>query len=330
MIKRRSFVKSSVCAGGAVALGILPRSLAAQTHYVAGATKSRVVRAHSPNLQSNLSIHQTVLSKLLDLTMESLFQVSVESAWKSLFSPSDVVGLKVNCLAGKNLSTHKELVDEIIERLLRVGVKKSNIFIFDRRNRDLQRAGYTICLERGKVQCLGNDVAGFSEQIFEYGSVGSQISNTLYKQCTAVINLPILKDHGIVGISGGLKNFFGVINNPNKYHMNVGDPFVADVNMLPPIREKHRLTICDAITAQYNGGPPFMPEWSWPMNSLIAATDMVAMDQLCWTILEEERAKHGFESLEKANRKPTYIATAADENHRLGTNNPDNIEVVRV
>ena len=331
-MKRRIFLKTSSILSGGVALGLKARAsdLAAATSLLRGATKSRVVIAHQNDVRdAHQKLSSAKVSRLLDKTMEALFQVPSETAWRSLFSPNDIVGLKVNCLAGKNLSTHPQLVDEIIDRLARAGIKKQNIIIFDRRNRDLLRAGYAISQKRGEVQCIGNDAAGFSDQIFEFGAVGSQISNVVYRYCTAIINLPILKDHGIVGLSCAMKNFFGVINNPNKYHMDVGDPFVADVNMLPPIRKKHRLTICDALTAQYEGGPPFMPQWAWPMNSFMAATDMVAMDRVAWDIIEDKRRAHGIDALEKVGRKPSYIATAADPTHALGTHDPDKIEVVR-
>jgi hypothetical protein len=46
-----------------------------------------------------------------------------------------------------------------------------------------------------------------------------------------------------------LKNMYGVIHNPNKYHPNGCNPYIADLNMLPEIRTRMRLTICDATTA---------------------------------------------------------------------------------
>ena len=101
-----------------------------------------------------------------------------------------------------------------------------------------------------------------------HGSAASLLSKTLTQTCDAVINLPVLKDHGIVGVTMALKNLFGAIHNPNKYHSDVGDPYVADVYMLPPIRQKVRLAICDATTAQYEGGPSYMPQWGWSYNGL--------------------------------------------------------------
>ena len=62
-----------------------------------------------------------------------------------------------------------------------------------------------------------------------------------------VVSLPVLKDHNLAGVSLGMKNFFGAIHNPNKYHDNHCDPFVAEVFDVPLVRQKHRLTVIDAL-----------------------------------------------------------------------------------
>jgi hypothetical protein len=100
--------------------------------------------------------------------------------------------------------------------------------------------------------------------------------------------------------------------------------------MLPPIRQKVRLHICDAITAQYEGGPSYMPQWSWPYNGLIVARDPVALDYTGWQIIEQKRSEKGMQTLKELRREPAYIATAADAQHRLGTNDPRRIERVEV
>jgi uncharacterized protein (DUF362 family) len=145
-----------------------------------------------------------------------------------------------------------------------------------------------------------------------------------------VINLPVLKDHGIAGVTLALKNMFGAIHNPNKYHPNAGNPYVADVNMLPAIRQKVRLSICDATTAQYEGGPTYMPQWTWPYGGLLVARDPVALDTVGWRIIEQKRAERGMKPLKEMQREPAYIATAADAQHRLGVNDPNRIERVEV
>lgn len=267
--------------------------------------------------------------RLLDRSMEEYFQLPAAVAWKKLVSRQDVVGLKVNALAGAGLSTHRELVDAICERLQQAGVRAENIIIWDRLNRDLERAGYSIHLNGARPRCYGNDVAGYSEEIYEHGQVGSRLSRIVTERCTALINVPILKDHGIVGVSVGMKNFFGAIDNPNKYHDAVGDPYVADVNMLAPIRNKLRLIICDALTAQYEGGPPFMEQWSWPLNSLLLSTDMVAIDRIGWEIIENKRKEAGRPPLKQAGREPRYIITAGDADHQLGVAERDRIRLQR-
>jgi hypothetical protein len=98
--------------------------------------------------------------------------------------------------------------------------------------------------------------------------------------------------------------------------------------MLPPIRQKVRLTICEAISPQYEGGPSFMPQWSWPFQGVLASRDPVALDYTGWRIIEEQRAAKKLPSLREARREPTYIARAADAQHRIGTNDPALIERV--
>ena len=220
------------------------------------------------------------------------------------------------------------LVEAICERLQEAGIPKKDIVIWDRLNSDLDSAGFRPSTRQDRIRCIGNDASGYEDDLAIYGSVGSRLSKTLTQGCDAVINLPVLKDHGIAGVTIALKNMFGAIHNPNKYHLNVGDPYVADVNMLPAIRQKVRLHICDALMAQYEGGPSFMPQWTWPFNGLLASTDPVAMDYVGWQIIEQKRAEKGMKSLQALGRAPNYIATAADAQHLLGTNDPRHIQQV--
>ena len=207
------------------------------------------------------------------------------------------------------------------------GIKEENIVIWDRFNSDLEEAGFKIRSTGRGRRCLGNDMLGFESEFDTFGSAASLVCKTLTRLCHGVINLPVLKDHGIAGVTLAMKNMFGAIHNPNKYHLNVGDPYIPDVYMLPSIRNKIRLTICDAINAQYEGGPSYMPHWSWPYNGIIVGKDPVAIDHTGWQIIEEERKIRGLKSLKAVGREPKYIATAANQEHGLGTNNPDLIEI---
>jgi uncharacterized protein (DUF362 family) len=303
-ITRRSFSKSWL--GAALPAG-------------AAAGKSRVVIARDPKPR---------LGDLVDRAMQSYFNCDTPvEAWRKVVQPGQTVGLKVNCLAGKGGSTSVTLVEAVCERLQQAGVKAENIIIWDRLSEDLESAGVR---RSGRIRCMGNDVLGYESELTVFGSAGSLLAKTLTQSCDAVINLPVLKDHGIVGVTMALKNMFGAIHNPNKYHPNGGDPYVADVNAMPAIRRKIRLTICDALTAQYEGGPSYMPQWSWACNSLLVAQDPVALDSVGWQIIEQKRAEKGLKPLKQMKREPRYIATAAGPQHNLGTNDPARIERVEV
>ena len=320
-MNRRKFILSGAMLGAGSCL--LPRGTLLSRPSV---QKSRVVLART---ETDIRKPDPIaIGKAIDNGLEMLFDMPANAAWSTLFSKRDVVGLKVNCLAGKGISTHPVIVEVISERLQDIGLPPGNIIIWDRLNDDLTRGGFTIRLDSHKVRCLGNDVAGYSSQLYEIGSVCSRLSRIVTEYCTAIINLPVLKDHGIVGISGGMKNYFGAIDNPNKYHNHTGDPYVADVNRLPLLRSKTRLTICDGITAQYEGGPPYMPQWCWPLQSLILATDVVALDSIAWKIIEDKRKQVHMPSLKDAGREPLYIRSAASAG--LGVADVEKIEVLSV
>jgi len=323
---RRDFLKT--CAAGAI--------LAGRTHgfpaFFSAREKTKVVNSRDPQLRgAGSSMDTGRLLKMLDRAVQTLYLTdSPLEAWKKVVRPGEIVGLKVNGLAGPGVSTSVLLVQVLCERLQEAGIPQKDIVIWDRLNADLESAGFRIATQADRIRCFGNDTLGYEQELATYGSAGSCISKTVTQVCDAIINLPVLKDHGIAGVTIALKNMFGAIHNPNKYHLNAGDPYVADVNMLPPIREKVRLHICDATTAQYEGGPSYKPQWTWPYNALLISRDPVALDYIGWQILEQKRYEKGMKSLGVLGRAPDYIATASDANHRLGTNDPSKIEAVEV
>ena len=242
--------------------------------------------------------------------------------------PRDTVGLKVNTLGGRGISTHVDLVAAVCDRLQQAGINPANIVVWDRDTEEMERAGFRIAIGGNRVQCYGTDRAGYEDDLSVWGNVGSRLSRILTRSTTVLINLPVLKDHDGAGVTIALKNMYGAIHNPNKYHPNGCDPYVADLNMLPEIRSRMKLVICDATTAMYEGGPAFKPEHSWNANSLILSQDPVGLDFTGWQMIERKRAEMGLKTLEAETRAPHYIATAADADHRLGNNRAGQITVI--
>jgi uncharacterized protein (DUF362 family) len=268
---------------------------------------------------------------LLDRAMQSLLDRDQPiEAWKRLVLPGDRVGLKVNALGGRGLASNLQLVEAICGRLQEAGVKANDIVVWDRDTDEMERSGFHISTGGSGVLCFGTDRVDYEQELATFGSIGSRLSRILTQRCDVLINVPVLKDHDGAGVTLALKNMYGVIHNPNKYHPDGCNPYIADLNMLPEIRSRMKLTICDATTAQYEGGPAYKPEYSWKPNALIVSQDPVALDYTGWQMIERKRAERGLKTLEGDGRKPHYIATAADGEHRLGTNDPARIAVVEV
>lgn len=328
---RRSFIRN--CMTGALALGAGASPLSAEEASQAG--KSRVVVAHDPLLRGANPAAERVqfdrVQALLDRGIQSLFQRdNAQAAWRQIVRPGQRVGLKVNTLGGRGISSNLELVLAICERLQQAGVRAPDIVVWDRDSEEMQHGGFTVAVGGSRIQCYGTDRVGYEENLSEFGSVGSLLSKILTRNIDVLINVPVLKDHDGAGVTIGLKNMYGVIHNPNKYHPNGCNPYVADVNTLPEIRSKLRLTICDATTAMYDGGPAFKPELSWKCNSLLISQDPVALDAIGWRMIERKRSEKGLKSLLDDQRPPRYIITAADSEHRLGRCETGRIDLIQV
>ncbi|MGA9070795.1 MAG: DUF362 domain-containing protein [Terracidiphilus sp.] len=329
---RRDFLKGTLsgaaflCAGGALAAQPMAAEVGA-----AGA-KSRVVVARDELLRgSGAAIDAQRMRALLDRAMQALFnRENSLDAWKKFVHPGERVSLKVNTLGGRGISTNVQLVEALCERLQQAGIKSSDIVIWDRDSAELERAGFPLVIGGERVQCYGTDRMGYEEELSAYGSVGSRLSKILTERTDVLINLPVLKDHDGAGVTIALKNMYGAIHNPNKYHPNGCNPYVADLNMLWEIRSRMRLVICDATTAMYEGGPAYKPEFCWPCNALLLSTDAVALDYTGWQMIERKRAERGLKSLEVEQRGPSYIVTSADDEHRLGHCDSKRISVVEV
>ncbi len=292
--------------------------------------QSKVIIVQNPAVFQGKSVRREILVQMLHTGISKLLQnTDVQAAWKSLFTPDDIVGLKINGLAGRGLSTRPEVAYGIVEGLKLADIPEEHLIIWDKANRDLKRAGFRINTSSRGVKCFGTDAlrgGGYDAKPSIAGEVGSLFSTILSKHCTAMVNVPILKDHDLSGVSIGLKNFYGAIHNPNKYHQNNCNPYIADLNTHPYIREKVKLTICDALIPQYHGGPSYKPKWTWTFGGILMSLDAVALDAVGTDLIEQKRRENGLKSLRDVGRPPDYIRTAAE--YGLGVADVNRIEIV--
>jgi hypothetical protein len=329
-IDRRRFFRR--CAAGA-ALAALPASALAETACAAeshpaavqGASypAGPVIVARSDRLKTTSdSPSSGEVRRLLDQALLALTRAqSASEAWRRLFKPEDIVALKLNCIS-RGISSRPEVVAAIIAGLASAGIPPRNVLIWERTSAELERAGYRIATSRdggsiGGARCFGTDAlsgGGYEGEPEIIGEVGSCFSTVLTRYTTAVINVPVFKDHDLAGVSIALKNNFGVIHNPNRYHSNNCDPFVAHLNSVGHLLKKQRLVVCDALTAQCHAGPSYKAAYAWPFGGLLVAADPVALDAVGADIIEKRRRETGLPSLAEAGRPPRWLDTA----HGLG------------
>jgi len=251
-----------------------------------------------------------------------------EEALRQLFQPAENIGIKINTIGRRAISTYPEMAVTLGLWLGKTLGHEDKIIIWDRTNEELKEAGYKISRSVGSLRIMGTDSSGigYTSQPVINRSVASLFSRIQAELVDSAISLALLKDHGIAGITGGMKNYFGAIHNPNKYHDSNCDPYLADLFEIDLIRKKHRLTILDALRVQYHRGPSYHPQWNEKTNQLIFGFDPVAVDAVGWKLIENLRAKKGLPALSEERREPTYLQTA--ENLGLGLAHFDNIEII--
>jgi uncharacterized protein (DUF362 family) len=239
----------------------------------------------------------------------------------------NTIGLKVNTIGGPKMSTRPDVVRALSRILNEAGISPKNQIIWDRFDSELSEVGYKINSRGVGPYCFGTDHpgVGYSSELVSNGKVGGLLSRILTDYCQSIINVPVLKDHGVAGITGALKNQYGSIHNPNKYHGTGCNPYIADLNSLEQIKSKQRLIIMDALKVQFQGGPAYQKRWSANCGMLLFGLDPVAIDTIGYGIIENLREKAGLEKIKGSKREPVYLKTAAYNG--LGKNEISQIEL---
>ena len=224
----------------------------------------------------------------------------VDNPWKVLlpnYQPCQRIGLKVNCLSGK-VPTSPAVVRAIIASLRdKFGVDPKNIVVWDRRLDELNGAGKYSADDLAGAQLLGTLVAygkvtagepGYGDPI-DPGVEGlsPRLSKILTEQTDLTINCPVLKNHGVSGVTAALKNIYGVIDIPGQYHKNFSTA-MPKLYALPAIRNSLCLTIVDALVSLANGDADSVPD-SAPKRILLAQ-DPVALDSYALVLTNQLRA----------------------------------------
>ena len=278
-------------------------------------------------LDGSGKINSAAVKPVIDDTLTELTGTgSVKDAWLKIFpklQSSDVIGFKVNCI-NRHLSSHPEVVLPLVDSLVgSLDLNPNNIIIWDRTARELSRAGYTLNKTSEGIRAMGTkeDVGYDDDRLIEVNT-GETVkpSKILSRMCDHLVNVPVLKDHERSGVTISMKNHYGSIDSPRNCHGGGCDPYIANINKDPLVKDKTRLIFCDAIQGIYDGGPGGTPQFV--QNELMAGFDTVAFDKVCLDIIEKQRKANGLHYIESMAK---FIQTGADLG--LGTNDLNRIDM---
>ena len=344
-ISRRHFLKGAIGAG--IALGAISPAIAQvrQPPFLAEEFQKPlvpVVEAMSEKVWDGDVLNEDVVSEMIDQAMMKLTGLdSAKEAWKDFVLPNDIVGIKINPLAGKQLSTHRIIVDKIIDGLYGAGVLKNQIIVWDRFEKHLIDAGYEINQSDEDVRVFASDSpnVGYDDEVYyetekdvevrrENGSTRSRYTKIVSQEVTVIINVPVMKHHGITGVSACLKNLaFGSVDNTLRFHSNPlnCDPAISDIFAHAVIKDKLVLNIVDGLLAAFDGGPTYDPDGTWKYGGIFVSSDPVALDQFVLDTINEKRQEV---NLDKITRLAKYISSSWRAG--LGTNDSDEMDYQEV
>lgn len=307
-----------------------------------GRFPGRVVSVHSPTCIDGESgvINQQSVNQMIASGMNSLAGTKdSREAWAGFFRPADRVGIKVNCSGAPKVCSRPEIVGEVVNNLVTIGLKPENIWIYERFLDQLVSVHYEqyvpkgvniVAVESQRKSILGYDPNVYVEtNFFGEEDTRSNLVRLVSEQFDKIINVPNMKDHGAAGVTGCLKNIaYGNFSNVARSHYQEKTntkTFIGTLASVEPLRSKTVLNIMDGLRGVWHGGP-FVRDskFAFYPKQMKFGTDPVAMDRLLIDIIEEERTRH--DAVSVWDRDMKYVGHAPmDPNKNLFIREPGHI-----
>lgn len=326
-----------------------------------GRFPSKVVQVKSENCVVNDVFNQEAIDGMIEKGMLELTgEKNINQAWLQFVSPKDKIGLKLNPVAGPELSTSIETVKSVIKQLISAGVPAANIIIWDRREFELHEVGFneanfpgikiigTECKDSlGSFYDKNGNLYGeeridknwsywadvheeYDEETLPYminTGKESYFSKIVTQMVDKIINIPILKNAGS-SVTLCLKNLaYGSISNTGRLHKQLWSETCAEVCAFPPVRDKVVLNIVDGIKGCYNGGPGANPVFFTHYKTILLGSDPVAVDRIGYDIVIKKRIEEKIQR-EDNPRGRKFMELAQELN--LGTCDIDKINLKKV
>ena len=271
-----------------------------------------VVKVHMPNMRGRFFPHAAAAKEMVERAVTALAgKADLKDAWGLFIKKDDRVGIKINALGGRLAGTTKEVVDPIVEGVRAVGVPDENIVIYDQYGANMRGARFELQDKPGKLRIINHDVLGYEKAMTESAGGGKGRFAKTLGWTTAVINVPVMKDHDLAGVTCAIKNMVaGNVESPPLMHRRIHTA-LPHFYALEAIRGRVRLTICDGSFCLYEGGPKCQnPTTVVAHESIYATTDPVAMDAIALEVVDELRVKNKLRTLERSGRPATFLKVA--------------------
>jgi len=254
-----------------------------------------------------------VLARMADrAAMVATGHTRIAEAWGDVVSGADRVSILYD--AGQPPAS-LVLLDVLVDRLVRAGVRPGNIIIWADSERSLFSAGISLRGDAGKVRVLGADSTGYRDGV----------SRILLDDCDLMINVARLRPDPRFGMCGAVANLLACLPPEDRAAALQDATQLANAPAQPVVRVKAKLHILDACQPNYDFGPLDMPPY-WDCGRLLFSRDPVALDCAGAAILEAKR-----QEVKGApwplDAQPDYLQIA-DSQYRLGHSDPDRFLVV--
>lgn len=108
-----------------------------------GLFPGKVVQVQDDKVMPDANPDSKIVHQMFSTGIEHLTGKNVDESFSLLFEKDDIVGIKVNPVGAGLISTRLEVVDAVIDWLVKNGLPKKNIVIWDRFDYMLADAGFT-------------------------------------------------------------------------------------------------------------------------------------------------------------------------------------------
>jgi uncharacterized protein (DUF362 family) len=309
-----------------------------------GRYPGKAVRSHAERAidASSNRIDAPTVKAMLSVGMRELTGCSQDiDAWSQFVSPSDVVGIKVNCSGAPEINSSPELVSAIIENLIRVGLPPEHIYIYDRFANQMRIVNYEAHVPAGvktaAAESARNSIAGYDPftyvevDFFGEEDTRSNLFRLVSEKFTKIINVPTMKEHRAAGVTGCLKNIaYGSFSNVARSHQREKTntySFIGTLASVEPLRSRTVLNVMDGLRSLWQGGPFLQsPKFLFFPKQLILGTDPVALDRILIDMIERKRTEEGAPSL--FDRRPAHLRPGPelDPNYNSFIREPGHVE----